>query len=70
MILDQKFCGILNERMGTLEVHDDYSNEVSRFPNITNKDRNVCWHRILIGDMFNGVGHSEAYQRRCEWPKW
>ncbi|WVQ92663.1 hypothetical protein IAS59_006477 [Cryptococcus gattii] len=27
MILDQKFCGILNERMGTLEVHDDYSNE-------------------------------------------
>lgn len=41
MILDQKFCGILNERMGTLEVHDDYSNEVSRFSNITNKDRNV-----------------------------
>lgn len=41
MILDQKFCGILNERMGTLEVHDDYSNEVSRCSNITNKDRNV-----------------------------
>lgn len=41
MILDQKFCGILNERMGTLEVHDDYSNEVRRFLTITNEDRNV-----------------------------
>lgn len=39
MILDQKFCGILNERLGTLEVHDDYSNEVRRFQTIKNEDR-------------------------------
>lgn len=47
--------------MGIFEVYDDYLNEVSCFFNIMNKDRNVCWYCIFIGDMFNGVGYFEVY---------